>query len=79
MPQNENVLFEVKTIYHVQIKNNASWRMHENVCATDRAIIDYGLVLDGWGGYQIIFRIVSKKIIKRSTIQTYSLLFCSIA
>ncbi|MBK8143847.1 MAG: hypothetical protein IPK62_02010 [Bacteroidetes bacterium] len=58
--QSENDAFEVKklndTTYHVQIKTNGSWWMHESMGASDRMADAYRIELDEWGGYQIIFK-----------------------
>lgn len=58
--QSEKDIFEVKKLndstYHVQIKTNGSWWMHESMGASDRVTTDYRFEVDEWGGYQIIFR-----------------------
>ena len=57
--QSEKDIFEVKKLndstFHVQIKTNGSWWMHESMGATNRETDAYRFELDEWGGYHIIF------------------------
>jgi hypothetical protein len=71
--QNENDLFEVKKIndssFHVQIKTNGSWWMHESMGAGHRETDEYSFTLDAWGGYLITFK---KPLNKEDQVAYYS-------